>query len=416
MFTDEENNFIKRRPVLCSMLLTVCIAFFLDLFDGPASFGELIFSAILISLCFLYPFFLTVVNLIALFYIPKDIIWRKHLKRFENITLILGVIDSCLVSAVLAEEWDIVMDAKWNEVLQNSQKHQPVWTNAAPTVLVLCAIGIIGYLVLSLFRLEKLPPLVIVLSISAMYIGVLQCILWCIQIGNLHNSILCLFPINCILIAMKTIRYKIIEWREMERQQELREGKGTALQIFEDKLNNAFYWPIFALIMMLPLLGVILCILVLFGQRPDYAIKAWTETADWRLSEQIAPPNISVDEHYLCTVAAGGHAGLVKPLRMGERHGHRVVVNRQLCIANAFEQILEERVPRFHRLVRKVYDTCGLPVARLIRTKFTADIVYLCMKPLEWIFLIIIYLCDVKPENRIAIQYLPRDITVHSQF
>lgn len=407
MLTDGK-KFIKRKPVLCSLLLSVCAAFIFRMSDGAASTGEFIFSVLLIGLCFIYPLILTLINLIALFYIPKDPIWRKNLKRFEYITLILGVIDSCLVSEFLEVGWNIVMDAKWNEVLQNSQKHQPVWTGAAPTVFVLCAIGVMGYLVLKFFRLEKLPPLVIVLSISAMYIGVLQCILWCIQIGNLNNGILCLFPLNCIMIAMKTIRYKIIEWREMEKQHAVRDREGTILQMFQNKLANALYWPIFALVMMLPLLGVVLCILVLFGQRPDYVIKAWTETADWRLSEQIAPPNVFVDEHYLCTVAAGGHAGIVKPLRMGERHGHRVVVNRQLCIANAFEQILEERVPRFHRLVRNVYDTCGLPVARLIRTKFAADIVYICMKSLEWMFLIVIYLCDAKPENRIAVQYLPR--------
>ncbi|WP_341274143.1 DUF6688 family protein [Clostridium saccharoperbutylacetonicum] len=30
------------------------------------------------------------------------------------------------------------------------------------------------------------------------------------------------------------------------------------------------------------------------------------------------------------------------------------------------------------------------------------------MKPLEWIFLIVLYFCDVNPENRIAVQYLPK--------
>ncbi|MFX3822726.1 DUF6688 family protein [Streptococcus suis] len=35
-----------------------------------------------------------------------------------------------------------------------------------------------------------------------------------------------------------------------------------------------------------------------------------------------------------------GHRKVVKPIRMGERHGHRVLVNRQLQIENAFEQIL----------------------------------------------------------------------------
>ena len=112
-----------------------------------------------------------------------------------------------------------------------------------------------------------------------------------------------------------------------------------------------------------------------------------------------------MDEHYLCTVAAGGHRRIVKPLRNGRRHGHEVIVNRQLCVANAFEQLLEERTPRLHRAVRGLYDRCGYPIAKHIRTKAAADIVYLLMKPLEWLFLAALYLCDVRPENRIAVQY-----------
>lgn len=94
-------------------------------------------------------------------------------------------------------------------------------------------------------------------------------------------------------------------------------------------------------------------------------------------------------------------------LRMGERHGQPIVVNRQLFIENAFEQIIEEKVPTFHKWIRNVYDTYGFPIAKLIRTKGAVDVVYFIMKPLEWIFLIVIYLCDTQPENRIAVQYLP---------
>lgn len=105
--------------------------------------------------------------------------------------------------------------------------------------------------------------------------------------------------------------------------------------------------------------------------------------SDWNLSQKVAPQNVYYDEHYLCTVAVGGHRKLVKPLRMGERHGHWVVVNRQLCVANAFEQLLEEWTPYFHRHVRHFYDTYGFPVARLIRSRYIADVIYLVMKPLE---------------------------------
>ena len=165
-------------------------------------------------------------------------------------------------------------------------------------------------------------------------------------------------------------------------------------------------WPALAFLMVWPVLGICIAVLVLFGQEPSAAVKAFTETSDWMLSQRISPPTVYSDGHYLCTVAAGGHEKLVKPKRMGVRHGHRIVVNRQLCVANAFEQVLEERTPRFHRFVRHVYDTYGYPVAKHIRTPLAADITYLVMKPLEWIFLLVLYLTDRKPEDRIAKQYL----------
>ena len=55
--------------------------------------------------------------------------------------------------------------------------------------------------------------------------------------------------------------------------------------------------------------------LIIFGQAPDAAIKAFTETADFRLSQKIPPQQLYYDEHYLCTVAAGGDKKIVKPLR-----------------------------------------------------------------------------------------------------
>ena len=91
---------------------------------------------------------------------------------------------------------------------------------------------------------------------------------------------------------------------------------------------------------------------------------------------------------------------------MGKRHGHDVVVNRKLCVANAFEQILEEKTPGFHRKLRAFYDRYGFPNARIIKTKIIADIIWFIMKPLEWFFLLVIYAIDVNPEDRIASQYL----------
>ena len=198
---------------------------------------------------------------------------------------------------------------------------------------------------------------------------------------------------------------KVREWGTISMEKyKIREN--PFLRACDNLLDRATLWPVLAFLLMFPLLGVLIIILLLFGQAPDAVIKAWTETSDWKLSMREAPQNVYYDEHYLCTVAAGGHRNVVKPIRKGIRHGHAVIVNRQLCVANAFEQVLEERTPRFHRAVRHFYDTYGFPVARLIKSRYAADLVYFLMKPLEWIFLIVLYLVDVHPENRIAVQYM----------
>lgn len=404
-------DIIKKWPIAASIGISLGIGFAMGILAFSFDLDYLlapIFSALIIGGLVIYPCILTLINLASLFKQPKDTLWKRKIKQFEFITIILGLLYSMMCLAVVNDLFDIMLNSEWSEQLYNSELHQPVWTNGVPVSIMLCVIGGIGYLILSCIKLEKMPPLIIVLAIAAMYLGMFECIVWCIQIFSLEYSILCLFPFNCIIIGIKTIRYKITEWNVMEEHNDNAYKTNSILGYFHKNLMHAAYWPIIAFILMWPLLGIVLCFLMLFGQKPDYLIKAWTETADWRLSQKTAPPNLYKDQHYLCTVAARGHNRIVKPIRMGERHGHRVVVNRQLCIANAFEQILEERTPQFHKCVRHLYDTYGFPIAKLIRTKTAADIVYLLMKPLEWFFLIVLYLCDTKPENRIAMQYLPK--------
>ncbi len=396
--------------IIAGVLLTSAV-FFTDYaymrFENIPSY---LIIGVVLGVFLIYPVILTVLNLVAMFFIPAEEAKERKWRHFALITIFLGGMYSLLYTVCT----EIQFDAEWSEQLYNSQTHQPIWTGGVLTVVVLSFVGVAGYLVLSLGKLEKLPPLVTVLSISGMYLGIGECVLWCVQIWGGHaflndlDGVLCLFPLNCIFLAVRLIRKKMAEWNRLESHGGDAYPDKPVLNGLNRFLRKSQYWPLAAFILMWPLLGILIAILVLFGQKPDAVIKAWTETADWRLSERTAPPQLYYDEHYLCTVAAGGHKKVVKPLRMGERHGHRVVVNRQLCIANAFEQILEERTPRFHRAVRHFYDTYGFPVARLIRTKKAADVVYMMMKPLEWIFLLVLYLCDANPENRIAVQYLPR--------
>jgi hypothetical protein len=372
----------------------ILIAFAFEVFMGLVSVlvndDSVFYSSIFIALFLVCPIVLSVINIVSVF--TTDTKW--NLKIFEWIGIVLGGLYTILYMGIMD-----VTSEDWWKVIYVVELHTPVLNSAKPTLIAIVLIAFVGYAILSFKSVEKLPPLVTVLSISAMYLGCAVAIVWCVQTFS-KGWILSVYPINCILLVIKRIKTAVISWSKSER-----EYNGICGKI----IRSSVFLPVAALVVAVPLLGIVLCILVLFGQQPDYIIKAWTETADWTLSQQVAPPPLEPEGHYLCTVAANGHRKVVKPLRMGQRRGEKIVVNRQLCIANAFEQIIEEKTPKFHRFIRNTYDKYGFPIAMLIKTKFAADVVYILMKPLEWMFLVVIYMCDVKPENRIAVQYLPKN-------
>ena len=325
--------------------------------------GGLILVWVFIALFLTFPLVLTALNV-------RNLV-RKE-KAFSPVTgwltiVLGGALTFGLYRLSFFKEWfePVVLDPG------GIYLHVPLAGEHIPTFLLLCVVALAGLVVLLAGR--KLPPLLLVLCIAALYLGGGLCVVWIAQLApnlasnDLFVSIilvyLMLFPLNYLLLA--------------------------------------------ALLALIPLLGVCIGVLTLFGQQPDAALRVFTETSDWLFSTKISPPPVEYQGHYLCTVAAGGHRRVVKPLRPGVRHGHPIVVNRQLCIANAFEELIAERTPRFHRFIRHVYDTYGYPLSKHIRTPLAADVTYVLMKPLEWLFLAVLYLCDRRPETRIARQYLP---------
>ena len=145
------------------------------------------------------------------------------------------------------------------------------------------------------------------------------------------------------------------------------------------------HWPLFfrALAASPVLLGVYVVGMRLFFGEWSAAARVFTQTCGHTLSQL---PILPSSDHYLCTVAARGHTSLVRPERLGVRRGHVILVNRQLAVANAFEDLLHVRWPRLGRTARRTYDRVGLPVSRWIRGRWMADAVYLAMKPAEWAF------------------------------
>ncbi|MCU0425717.1 MAG: hypothetical protein MUF71_08850 [Candidatus Kapabacteria bacterium] len=165
------------------------------------------------------------------------------------------------------------------------------------------------------------------------------------------------------------------------------------------------------IVLCVPVLVLLCSILLLFGQKPDSLVRAFTDTYKHGFSQlDYLCEGVNCPGHFLCSVAAGGHAGLVKPLRTGNRWGTEIVCNRQLLVANAFEEILQERLPRFHAVVRRNYNKVGRGLHKhygVFGNPFVADIIYVLMKPAEWCFTAILYLVDRNPESRIERQYLP---------
>lgn len=366
-------------------------------------------------------FFLSASNILLLVLPPKPL-YKTPARMVECMGLTIGA----LFQAVFLSLSDITFQP-WNMQLMNFQKHSPLDPTTISAALLPVGMAILAYFLLSGLFVKRRPPLVSVFGIAGLYLGIGFCILWCIQIFDAtklsRSLILCIYPLNIIGIALRTIRYTVVETQHALKEREqcppqstLPNGSVPEAEIprrkkwtkrLEKTLQNSETWPLWALLALLPILGVIVLILRLLGQEPDALLRVWTQTADWNLSQKTPPPNLIVDEHYLCTVAAHGHQPLVRPLRTGIRHDHIVLVNRQLQIANAFEEFLQEKAPRLHHAVRSFYDRYGYPFAKKLRSPWTFDAVYLLMKPAEWLFLFILYSCEESPENRITRQYPP---------
>ena len=366
----------------------------------------LILYMIIAFICLVVPLILTILNIINLFK-------KKKIKEnlIDILTFSLGMILTGLLYFLYSfKDYNQSLRLGGGEI----DVHSPIASWSMPTVLAIVLVGIVSYCLIRIKKL-KLPPLVIVCSMSGILICSIYMIIFIIQLG--YNTMekaffgipyLILFPINYILCSIRAQIELIKKYKEKNIKAKKYDNK--ILNECSKILYNTDNWSILAIVLSIPLTVILICILVLFGQRPDEAIKAFLETSDWTLSTKISPPPIEYDGHYLCTVSLRGHKNLVKPIRMGIRRGKKIVVNRQLCVANAFEDLIQERTPKFHHFVRYIYDKYGYPLSKHINTAIQADVTYIIMKPLEWVFLIFLYLFDEKPENRIATQYIGKTI------
>ena len=348
--------------------------------------------------CSAAPLFLTCVNIVHLI---------QQRQNKTGLTDLASIFLGGFLWGILVELYMDIIMIPWYEPAYPNCYHEFLSQQYKYVISILIDAGIISIASLSVLNIEKIPPLLSALLTAFTLVGLILFTLVNIQfIKNFKplHLMLWVYVLNLYLIAERRVRlHIIIQVRKVrERQTVFRSRFGAWLNRIMSRVSGMTALSFF---LILPIILVFEVIYIICGQGTDGFIKAFTETADWTFSQQTPPPPVEYEGHYLCTVAAGGHKKLVKPLRYGIRRGEKIVVNRQLLVANAFEDLIQEKCPGFHRTVRRFYDKHGYPISRHITTKLRADIVYIFMKPLEYLFIITLYLFDKHPENRIAVQY-----------
>lgn len=278
----------------------------------------------------------------------------------------------------------------------------------SPTVLILICVAAFLY---SAYRKWLAPPLMEVIVNCLLIIGVVLDLIVGMQLREAEDWYFGIIPVaGQFLVVLVENHFMAIN--------SLSDAEAPAENAFIKVCRRLVFSPAWQkipllILLCLPLLIVLVAVLLLFGQRPDSFVRAFTDTYKHgfsKLDYQCA--GVVCGGHFLCTIAAKGNPGVVKPLRVGVRAGRLIQCNRQLLVSNAFEELLEQRLPWLHRPVRTLYNKIGNGIHRYYgafdRT-WVSNTIYILMKPLEWAFVVILYLGDRDPETRIAQQYMHRD-------
>ena len=339
---------------------------------------------------------------------------EKNAHKYHNVSERINDMAVILLGALFSYLWAecILMGLRnasidYDKPAYVGYYHNVLHSEYGITVKITLFIALASLIILAIFDAEKIPPLPQALCFGFTVLGEILFSFVIIQFINNYNVYvlpLVFYLVNLIIVTAKLTRRYIIAHLEYKDIHDTVYRFKIAEKL-EEKLSSSAALTAFHFLMIFPVALILIMLYVILGQGPDGIIKAFTMTADWTFSQQIPPPPIDYTGHYLCTVAAGGHEKIVKPVRYGKRRGVTIVVNRQLLASNAFEDLIMERAPRFHRAVRSFYDKHGYPISKYITTRSRADVIYIVMKPLEWLFILFLYTFDTHPENRIAVQY-----------
>ncbi len=257
---------------------------------------------------------------------------------------------------------------------------------------------------------RKQAPLSLVIYLIFIVVGLVINSFVLMQIWGVEDGEILMTPVIIgIFIIGFSMLVKVV-WAERTIAMQ-RTFKHPFLNKCNELIASKFNLVVWVMLLLLPFFLLLTMILILFGQDYDSLVKVFTETTTWTFSQKSHPPKIPYEGggHYLCTVAAQGSPKIVKPYAQGVSRGVPILVNRQLQVANAFEELVYERYPRLHYIIRTNYDKYGYALAKQVHKPWVANLVYYLMKPLEWSFLLCLYFFVEQPEAKIKKQYMPKD-------
>lgn len=330
------------------------------------------------------------------------VVLMKPDKIVDSPPRIFWKLGSLLITGFLVVFYLQIFETGDLDCCQNSRGFSP---DHVPTIVVWIILGYLA-LAVSTLRLKLFPPLLEVIVnicllagfILNLFIGIHLFELW--YVGPLFIGLVFL---TALIESHIRISNEIATFDERVLSPWLQRGI-RVLKYSSGKRFGSF------LLLLAPFFVLITSILLIFGQKANSIILAFTQTYYRTFSELTYQcDNVICGGHYLCSVAANGHEEIVKPQRLGFRAGNPIICNRQLLASNAFEEVISEKLPGLHHWIRRHYDKVGDTVHKhyhIFNIKWVSDVIFILMKPLEWMFIIALYLTDRHPEDRIQLQYL----------
>jgi hypothetical protein len=360
----------------------------------------------------MYQYFIIIICIVCFFILLTKGKENNKGIFFTKITPIIIVLIYCGALTLFIIGLSFHGEPYYQSIDPLDRDYSPFGENQILTIIVFTTLFIISATQISVNG-TKLPPIIFVVCAIFLIIGLILSFVILLQIMfRNHDSdaqngdYLLLFgmmPIMNILLTFRLLGNVVNEEITLSQNRYYQNKILRYLNTFLSAKQKYSYW--FS-ILLLPVFVLITLILMLFGQDSDSIIKLFSETTTWGFSQKTHPIYLDHRGHYLCTVAAYGNPKIVKPIRIGKRHGNEIIVNRQLMIANAFEELIQDYLPRFHKIIRSFYDKYGFQLSKHINSPFFSNVTYIMMKPLEWFFLFNIYLFCGNPEVKINRQYV----------